>query len=296
MGISNLRRRLVIFIGVAGLAAPRWAAAQRRGGVNRAGVVNFVTGDATLWDAESQFVLANGTVVKQGSTVETGPDSEVHIVFDDGGLLAVRQSSRIQIDQAHIAGGFSDSLTLTLLRGAMRSITGWVGKFDKNSYQLRAATATIGIRGTDHEVAIIPAGEERSGEIAGIHSWVREGGTTLTNPGGHIDVDTGHAAWAAHDGKAPQLHEGIPAFLQRRKTQNEVRIDRHAKHITEHIEKRMLKRGMIKPGESLGDAQLRHAALQSKSVSQKQDKASESEADTHEHKETRKQKNSHRRK
>ena len=294
MQISKLRRRLVIFLGIAGMTASRLSLAQKRGGINRAGVVNFVAGDATLWDGDFQLAVTNGTVVKQGNAIETGLDSEVHILLEDGGLLAVRPSSRIQIDLAYVTGGFNDSLTLTLLRGAMRSITGWVGKFDKKNYQLKAATATIGIRGTDHEIAIIEAGQERGGEIPGVHSWVREGGTTLTSPGGHIDIDAGHAAWASNDGKAPRPHEGIPDFLQRRQTKNEARIDRHARHVAEHIEKRLLKRGTIKPGERLKDAQLRHAALQSKSVSERSDGTGESETESHEPKKARKQKNQRR--
>ncbi len=268
------RRSLVIAIGsaaggasllVPSLALAQASAAKPPGA--RAGVVNFVIGEATIADGDAPGkALTNGTVVSQGQTIETGATGEVHVVFDDGGLLALRPSSRIQIDKAQISGAFSDTLSMNLLRGALRSITGWIGKFDRNSYQLRPATATVGIRGTDHEVAIIAAGEEKAGENAGIHNWVHEGGTTLTTAGGHTDVEPNHAAWAGHNGQAPQAHQGIPAFLAKRATAHERRINTHAQHINEHIERRMQKRGMIKRGETLKDAQQRHANLPAKAT------------------------------
>lgn len=256
------RRRLFLWIGATYIGASSGSAyGQKRGtNVDRAGVANFVSGDATLWENDSKLALTSGSVVKQGQIIETGPLSEVHIALDDGGFLALRPSSRIQLDHVQISGQFNDSISMTLVRGALRSITGWIGKFDNHNYQLKTSTATIGIRGTDHEVAIIAPGEERGGEIAGVHNWVNEGGTSLTTAGGHIEIEPGHAAWASPSGSAPQLHQGIPIYLQKRKTKNEKRIDRHAQHVTEHIERRMLKRGMIKPGETLQDAQQRHRA------------------------------------
>ena len=140
----------------------------------------------------------------------------------------------------------------------MRSVTGWIGKFDKNNYQLSTPTATVGIRGTDHELAIIPAGVEHDGEIPGIHNWVHEGGTTLRSAGGAIDIEPGHAAWAPHTGEAPRAHGLIPRFLQQRRTRHEERIEAHARRIGEIIEMRMKRRGMLKEGERLADAQRRH--------------------------------------
>ncbi len=232
---------------------------------NRAGAVDFVTGPAQLADANGRRTLTNGTVVYGGQRIETGPDAEVHLVFDDGGFLAVRPQSQVSIDQVKMAGAFDDILAMTLVRGALRSVTGWVGKFDRNNYQLRAGTATVGIRGTDHEVLYIPENDVRPGEVAGIHNWVHEGGTTLRNAGGAIDIGPGHAAWAAHDGRAPRMHEGLPAYLQRAHPRHEDRVNRHASAIREHIERRMRQKGFLARQEHLEDAQRRHQQLQEKS-------------------------------
>lgn len=244
------------------LAVGTGRAAPAAGAPNRAGAVDFVDGIANLTDANgSSRALRKGAVVFAGQAIETGKDAEVHVIFDDGGYLAVRPFSTVRIENVKMVGGLDDTLSMTLLRGALRSITGWVGKFDKRSYQLNVGTATIGIRGTDHEVALIPAGEEGTDGVAGIHSWVNEGGTTLRNAAGSVDVEPGQAALAPHDGKAPRSQGATPEFLKRRRTRFENRAQAHAGKIREFIENRLRKRGLIKQGEHLEDAQRRHEAL-----------------------------------
>lgn len=264
MTLPTNRRQWAVLTGAAGIAltVPE---AQADTAPPRAGAANFVTGDVSVSDASGRKPLTSGSVVREGQTIETAANAEAHVVLDDGGFLAVRPSSRIQIDKVKMNGTFDDTLSMRLLSGAIRSITGWVGKLDRRSYQLTAATATIGIRGTDHQVAIVAEGEEHNGENAGIHNWVAEGGTTLKNSGGAVDIEPGHAAWAGHHGQAPQAHAGgIPAFLQARRTRHEARIEGHAKNIRQHIETRMRNRGMLKNGERMEDAIRRHQALAAK--------------------------------
>ena len=132
------------------------------------------------------------------------------MVLDDGGFLAVRSKTRLQISDVKMLGGVDDSLALTLIQGAMRSITGWVGKLDRSRYRVIAGTATIGIRGTDHEVSLVPEGEAPAGESAGVHNWVHEGGTTLRNNAGTVDIEPGRAGFMDHLGSRPQVLRETP--------------------------------------------------------------------------------------
>ena len=254
---TSTRRHLFLITGCT--LSSRLVFAQAVPERRRAGLVNFVEGDVKVADSLGVRALTGGAVVHEGQIIETSVNSETHVIFDDGGYLAVRPSSRIQIDKAKLSGAFDDSLSLRLLIGAVRSITGWIGKFDKHNYQLSTGVATVGIRGTDHELANIASeGPLLAGEIPGIHNWVHEGGTTLKTTTGAIDIDPGHAAWAPHNGDAPRAHQEVPNFLQQRRTRQEARIENHAKRINEHIEMRMEKRGLLKDGEKLHDAQRRH--------------------------------------
>ena len=228
---------------------------------NRAGAVNFVAGEPQVLDGSNRRPLAVGAVVYGGQTIETGSDTEVHVFLDDGGFLAVRPKTRLQISEVKMLGDVDDSLVLTLIQGAMRSITGWVGKLDRSRYRVTAGTATIGIRGTDHEVSLVPEGQAPAGENAGVHNWVHEGGTSLHNNAGAVDIEPGRAAFMDHLGGSPQALSEIPPYLRRWTGRNEGRVARHAERIREHIEARMRKRGMLKGNERIEDVIERHGKL-----------------------------------
>jgi hypothetical protein len=234
---------------------------------NRAGVVDFVNGSAQVVELDSRRTLAQGSVLYAGQTIETVADSEVHVVMDDGGFLAVRPQTRLHIAEVKMLGHADDVLALTLLKGALRSITGWVGKLDASRYRVRASTATIGIRGTDHEVSLIIESDAQAGEEAGVYNWVNEGGTTLQNSAGEVAVEAGHSAWINQTNtqtniqaeSQPQALPGISPRLRRWQTRHEIRVARHAERIRQHIETRMRKRGMLRGNERLEDAIERHA-------------------------------------
>ncbi len=260
--LSRYRRALLLLGTLGGISLPG-ASRAALAPTGRAGNVDFVHGDTRISDAKGVRSLQVGTPVFAGQTVQTGDDSEVHVLLDDGGYLTVRQRSSVLINSARIQGTFDDSLAMTLLKGAMRSITGWVGKFDKQNYQLTVGTATVGIRGTDHELALIQEEGQEPDQIVGIHNWVNSGATTLKNASGSMDIEAGQAAWAEHSGRrAPRLHVGLPAFLQRFHSRHEARAENHARTVREHIEERMRKRGFLHMGEHLEDVLARHQRRQ----------------------------------
>ena len=96
--------------------------------------------------------LERGDLVYSGETLSTGPNSSVRIRFSDGGFLFLRPGSRFRIDEYRNQGKpKEDKSVFTLLKGGFRSITGSIGRSNKESYKVGTPVATIGIRGTDHQ-------------------------------------------------------------------------------------------------------------------------------------------------
>jgi FecR protein len=148
-----------------------------------AGNVDTARGEVSVLSRDgSPRGVAKGDRVVEGETILTGPDGEVLLTTDDSGVLAIRPRSRLTIDTYKVNGNDKDSVVLNLLRGSLRSVTGWISKTAPKNYRVTTNTATIGIRGTDHEVAIVEEGEN-----AGTWNKVTEGATTLSSNAGSVE-------------------------------------------------------------------------------------------------------------
>ncbi len=148
-----------------------------------AGLVDTARGEVSVLSRDgAPRGVAKGDRVREGETILTGPDGEMLLTTDDSGVLAIRPRSRLTIEAYKVNGNTADSVVLNLLRGSLRSITGWISKTSPKNYRVTTNTATIGIRGTDHEVAIVEEGEN-----AGTWSKVSEGGTVLSSSTGNIE-------------------------------------------------------------------------------------------------------------
>ncbi|HTQ74604.1 MAG TPA: FecR domain-containing protein [Burkholderiales bacterium] len=154
-----------------------------------------------------------GDAVMEGDTLVTGKDAEAHLTMSDTGFLALRANTRIQIVSFKADGGDDDHGVLNLFSGALRSISGWIGKFNRPSYKLRTPTATIGIRGTDHETRYVPPGSSE-GE-PGTYDKVFTGETTIESDTGQTVVSADHAGYAPNQGsQQPRVLPRIPGFFK----------------------------------------------------------------------------------
>ena len=113
--------------------------------------------------------------------------------MDDRGFITVRPNTRMSIVNFRAQGDDNDRSILSLLQGSFRSITGWIGKFRPGAYQIRTPTATIGVRGTDHEPLVIPL-VASEGE-PGTYDNVNAGGSYIQTSHGQFEVATGKAAF-----------------------------------------------------------------------------------------------------
>lgn len=158
-----------------------------------AGIVDTVSGDTSVASAGGKLrAVAKGDRIVAGDTITTGANGAVLLTTDDSGVLAVRPSSRLTIDAYKANGNDQDSVVLNLLRGTLRSITGWISKTAPKNYRVMTATATIGIRGTDHEVVVGEGAEGAANDDnAGTWNQVTEGATTLATPAGELVQQAG---------------------------------------------------------------------------------------------------------
>ena len=187
------------------------------------GTVNDLSGSAVVSDQSGQSAaVAVGTKIFEGQTINSGPDGEVIIVTEDGAIIAVRPDTVFHVDEYKAEGGSADKIFMSLFRGAIRSITGWIGKHNPSSYLITTPTATIGIRGTDHETVVVDNGD---GDQPGTYDTVNSGSTVLTTLQGKIEVKPGNFAFAPRDRPmAPFFLKQRPHFMALRRLRIEQRV------------------------------------------------------------------------
>ena len=86
-----------------------------------------------------------------GASSDAAASSEAVLKTDDAGWLAVRPGAVFVAERFAAEGRPSDEFAVRIFVGALRMITGWVGRSNREGHRVLTPTATIGIRGTDHE-------------------------------------------------------------------------------------------------------------------------------------------------
>ena len=149
------------------------------------------------------IIPSAGHEVRSGDTIITGYDGRVQIRFSDGSLVSLQPRTEFRIDRYRYdtteqRGFFS------LAAGAIRTVSGMVGKRNPADYRLTTPAATIGIRGTQFVVEQTVCNPGcYPGNSAGLRVAVTEGHVVVGNRAGFIELPAGQAAFTASASTAP---------------------------------------------------------------------------------------------
>lgn len=167
-----------------------------------AGVVEQVKGNAFISSGSGKKELKVAGKVKQGDEITTDADAEALVRMTDGTVLAIRPNSQLQLSQYTFSTddktGKDDNFLVKLVKGGLRTLSGKIGKRNPAQFKVNTPTATIGIRGTDFEVAVL---DKQQGEAqAGTYNKVFDGRTFMQNvQGNQVEVGANQAAFTPLD-------------------------------------------------------------------------------------------------
>ena len=162
------------------------------------GKVDFTIGNVTVTGSDGRGrPLTKGAEVKSGDKILSSVDGRAQIRFSDGAYVSLQPNTEFDVKEYRYSGKTdgTESALFGLFKGAMRTVTGLVGRTNKNRYRITTATATIGIRGTGGLIAIGADGSTLVTGTSGI--W------TLSNKGGTIDIPAGSAGIAGANVNVP---------------------------------------------------------------------------------------------
>ncbi len=137
-------------------------------------------------------VLAVKSEVEQGDTLVSEKNTYAQIRFVDNSEITLKPNTTFKVEAfAYDAGKpAGDSASFSLVKGGLRSITGLLGKRNKEKFQLKTPSATIGIRGTTFSVEFVPPPTSGlppgapAGLAPGLHVTVIDGLINVSNGAG----------------------------------------------------------------------------------------------------------------
>ena len=100
-------------------------------------------------DGSTRFLSVKSNI-SEGDTVVTAQGTYARMKFADGAETVLRPDSQMKVDAYKYEDKKpeGDNVLLSLIKGGMRSVTGLLGKRNRDKVQIATPTATIGIRGT----------------------------------------------------------------------------------------------------------------------------------------------------
>lgn len=135
-----------------------------------AGKVGYMSGTLVAQRADGTIkVMGPKSEVLAGDLLITAKDSYAQVQMNDGAQMTLRPNSNLKIEafQFRKEEPQADNAVLRLLKGGFRTVTGLIGKRgNADAYQVRAASATIGIRGTDFSSRLCATRDCRDDEVA----------------------------------------------------------------------------------------------------------------------------------
>lgn len=155
--------------------------------------------------------LAMASPVFQGDILISAADGSAGLALLDNTRLVVPEDSQVSLTQYQFVAARAEEsrILIDLLKGGLRAVTGLLGKLHNDRIKFRAASATIGIRGTAFDMVC-------TGVCAGgsLYVTMRSGEISLSKDKNSIVVGAGQYAAILQNGLPKLLPAPPPVQLK----------------------------------------------------------------------------------
>jgi len=146
--------------------------------------------------------------VESGDTLTTAAGTYALVRFIDNSELTLKPGTTVVVDRYTFdaAQPQQDSAAFTLVKGGLRSVTGLLGKRNKDKFVMKTPGATIGLRGTTFFLEYLTGKNDvdpSPGLEPGLHVHVSSGGISLVNGAGQFRYDAGQFGYIRDDKTRP---------------------------------------------------------------------------------------------
>lgn len=188
MDTARLTLRRLVFLVAAAYAPALLASPAAR--------IEFATGEPVIIGANGQERPARkGEQIVAGDRILTRM-GRAQLAFTDGAFVSLQPNTDFGVTEYNFKGrnDGTEKSVLSLLKGALRTVTGLIGRNKRDAYLMNTPTATIGIRGTGGRIEV----NERGTLVAGTSgTWF------ISTLGGTIDIPAGTTGFASSNRQQP---------------------------------------------------------------------------------------------
>lgn len=148
-------------------------------------------------DRDGQKIELNlGDKLKEKDIVLTKEKTKVQVIFKDETIITIGKNSTFAINEYLFEENQEPVAKFGMINGAMRAITGKIGKVAPDKFMVKTKTATMGIRGTNFSVIV--------GEDGSYQAYCTYGAISVTIKGSEHVVHQGFFISISPDGKIEQ--------------------------------------------------------------------------------------------
>lgn len=161
----------------------------------------FVTGSPVVTAISGQVrPLLRGGELASGDLLNTA-DGRVQLRFADGASMSLVPGSQFRIDTFRFSErgngpGSGDGVVMTLIKGALRTVTGLLGKENYRQYKLGTSVATIGVRGTEYGASF---------DGTGLSVTTYAGRVEVCSDVACQEIGPGETVWVGGRSEAPRM-------------------------------------------------------------------------------------------
>ena len=198
-----------------------------------AGTVTQLSGPMMAKKADGKVkILSLKSEVEAGDTLVTEKNTYALVKFIDNSEITLKPGTTFVVEQFAYQAEQpeNDRASFKLVKGGLRSLSGLLGKRNKEKFSLKTPVATIGIRGTYFTAEYIAAGGYAAPGSSlpktappagptlapGLYTSVTTGQIVVSNPGGTLDIAAGQFGYTPSFKQPPVLlptNPGIPFTL-----------------------------------------------------------------------------------
>ena len=199
---------LTIAVGISLMFGSTQASAQA------AGSVTHLSGTLSVARADGQRLLAVDSPVREGDVLTTERETYARIKFSDGAEVVLRPNSQLQLARYRFDSNQpeGDNMLFSMIKGGMRTVTGLIGRRNRDRVGVTTPTATVGIRGTHFGLLLCQGGscagiQNASGRALenGLHADIANGSIIVTNNAGSLVINAGQFGFVADQATLPRV-------------------------------------------------------------------------------------------